>query len=222
MKKIKTVFKIDRQTDMATEEINSSAQWVIEGKGVATLKVDGTACMIKDGQIYKRFDKKLKSPFMKALRANPDFIIEPHMFNELPQGIEAIACQEKPDPVTYHHPHWVKCSLQAPEDKYHMEAFQKLKQPTDGTYELIGPKISHNPYELSEHILVKHGAEILNVPDRTYEGIKKFLENLNGEGIVFYHQETGDMAKIRRKDFLMFWSHEDVRTVRKQNARKMK
>ncbi len=220
MKKIKTVFKINKETDLATEEVNADAQWVLDGKGFATLKIDGTSCMIKNGEIYKRFDKKLKSQFMKALRANSDFKVESYMFNELPEG--AIPCEEKPDPFTYHHPHWVKCSHVAPEDKYHFEAFKKLNNPQDGTYELIGPKICLNPYQLNEHLLVPHGKEILNVPDRTYEGLKNFLETLQGEGVVFYNPENDDMKKIRKKDFLMFWSHEDVRTVRKQQKNKMK
>lgn len=41
MKKIKTVFKIDRETGLATNEVMPGAEWVLEGQGVATLKVEG-------------------------------------------------------------------------------------------------------------------------------------------------------------------------------------
>lgn len=199
MKKIKTVYKIDRGNNLATEEVNKGAEWVVKGKGIATLKVDGSACLVKDGELYKRYDRKLKSHFVKQLRSQENFVVTEDMFNEIPA--DAIPCQEKPDPVTYHHPHWVKIDSNKAEDKFHVEALNNFKEKlSDGTYELIGSKINNNPYGLESHVLVKHGAEILNVPDRSFEGIKSFLENLNGEGIVFYNEETGDMAKIRRKD----------------------
>ena len=210
MKKIKTVFKIDRETNLATETINKGAEWVTEGKGIATLKVDGSACMIKDGELYKRYDRKLKSNFVKKLRSQPGFVVTEDMFNEIPS--DAIPCQEKPDAVTYHHPHWVKIKEENAEDKFHMQAFKNSNSKLeDGTYELVGFKINNNPYGLDTVKLIKHGSELLNVTDRSLEGLKTFLTNLNGEGIVFYNEETGDMAKIRRKDFGLFWNSEDTR-----------
>lgn len=223
MKKIKTVFKIDRETNLATGEINKGAEWVLEGKGIATLKIDGSACLIQNGELYKRYDRKLKSHYMKQLRAgklDTNSITE-DMFNELPAG--AIPCQTNPDPVTYHHPHWVKIEENRPEDRFHVEALKTVTTKLeDGTYELIGEKVNNNPYELSGHKLVKHGAEILNVTDRSFEGIKEFLTNLNGEGIVFYNLETGEMTKVRKKDFGLFWNHEDTRNLRDQNKKKFK
>lgn len=202
MKKIKTVFTIDRETNKATEKVNPSAQWVLDGEGVATLKVDGSACMVKDGILYKRYDRKLQSRYMKEMRAKTakgqEFIVTEDMFNVLPDN--AIACQEKPDPVTYHHPHWVAIDKNKPEDVFHIEALEKIQNPLeDGTYELIGEKVNSNPYKMSGHKLVKHGVELLNVPDRSFGGIKAFLDQLDGEGIVF-HRANGEMAKIRRKD----------------------
>lgn len=205
MKKIKTVYKIDRETNLATQEVNPGAEWVIEGKGIATLKVDGSACLIQDGVLYKRYDRKLKSQFVKQLRAGKLTEINENMFNEIPSS--AIPCQEKPDPVTYHHPHWLKIETNKPEDKFHLEALASLSiagKLEDGTYELIGAKVNNNPYELENHVLVKHGTEVLNVFDRSFDGIKEFLTNLKGEGIVFYNTGTGEMAKIRKKDFGFF------------------
>lgn len=199
MKKIATVFKIDRDIDLAVDIVNKDANWVVEGKGIATLKVDGTSCMIKNNELYKRYDKKLKPKYVKLLRAGKLPEVTSDMFNELPST--AIPCQESPDPVTFHHPHWIKVDENKPEDKYHVEAFKKQADSlSDGTYELIGSKINGNPYSLDEHILLKHGDIILTVEDRSFEGIKEFLKNLDGEGIVFYNEETGDMKKIRRKD----------------------
>jgi hypothetical protein len=199
MKKIKTVFKINRETGMATTEVMPGAQWVINGEGTATLKVDGSASMVKDGILYKRFDRRLKSEYTKKLRAlGSEFQVTEDMFNILPAN--AIPCEEKPDPVTYHHPHWVPIDKNKPEDAFHVKAWEAAGgNLEDGTYELIGPKINNNPYKLEEYKLVKHGAEVLNIPDRSFEGLKAFLESLNGEGVVFHHL-NGEMFKIRRKD----------------------
>ena len=199
MKKIKTVFKIDRETGMATDVVMPGAEWVIAGEGIATLKIDGSACKVKDGVLYKRFDRRLQSRYTKQLRAiGPDFQVTEDMFNALPAN--AIPCEEKPDPVTYHHPHWVPVEKNKPEDAFHIKAWEAVNgQLENGTYELIGPKINNNPYKLTEYKLVKHGAELLNIPDRSFEGLKAFMENLQGEGVVFHHP-NGEMYKIRRKD----------------------
>lgn len=199
MKKIKTLFKIDRQTNRAIDEINPGMNWVIEGKGVATLKVDGSSCMVKDGELYKRYDKKLKPYYSKQLRAGIKFEITEDCFNQLPP--DTIPCEEKPDPVTLHHPHWVKVDKNKDEDKFHIEALKSVSANLpDGTYELIGEKINSNPYKMSGHSLVRHGSTILSVPDRSFGAMKLFLEGLDGEGVVFYNEETGDMCKVRKKD----------------------
>jgi hypothetical protein len=199
MKKIKTVFKIDRETGMATNQVMPGAEWVINGEGTATLKVDGSACMVKDGILYKRYDRKLRTEYMKKLRAfGSEFQVTEDMFNVLPAN--AIPCEEKPDPVTYHHPHWVAIQKDKPDDVFHMKAWETANgKLEDGTYELVGPKINNNPYKLDECKLIKHGAEVLNIPDRSFEGLKAFMEKLEGEGIVFTHP-NGEMFKLRRKD----------------------
>lgn len=56
MKKIKTVFLIDRDLHRATGVVQEN--WVLEGEGLATIKFDGTSTMVKDGQLYKRYDAK--------------------------------------------------------------------------------------------------------------------------------------------------------------------
>lgn len=220
MKKIKTVFEIDRETNLATEKVNEGTQWVLDGEGIATLKVDGSACLMQDGILYKRYDRKLQSKYMKQARAlGDDFVVTESMFNILPDN--AIPCQENPDPKSYHHPHWVEISKEKPEDRFHIEALESFKgQLVNGTYELIGSKVNGNPYQLNDHQLVKHGEHVINVPDRSFEGIKAVLENLNGEGLVFYHP-NGEMAKMRRKDLQMFWGHEDTRNVNQKKKHKM-
>lgn len=200
MKKIKTLFVIDRNTDMATNVVNEGCEWVSNGEGVATIKFDGTSCWVNDGKLYKRFDRKLKKSFSKMARnLGEKFIPEDHMFNDLPEG--AIPCEEKPAAHSLHFPHWVEVG-EGPEDAYHREGFANSTGLINGkTYELVGPKLSGNPYNLEKHELWEHGNTVIEVPDRTYEGLKALMESMeNEEGIVFHHPD-GRMAKVRRKDF---------------------
>lgn len=85
-------------------EINPGCEWVINGEGTATEKLDGTCCLIEGDKIYARYD------FKKG--------------RKLPEG--AIPCQTKADPITGHFPHWVLCTDQ-PQYKYHIKAFEKMK-----------------------------------------------------------------------------------------------
>lgn len=177
MKKMKTVFVIDRNTRRATEEVQ--VQWVMNGEGWATIKHDGTSCMIEDGVLYKRFDaKKGKTP---------------------PEGW--LPCEAAPDANTGHWPGWVKVDATDPASKWHVEAFEEGLE--NGTYELVGPKVQGNRYGLDRHELWRHGRDIVEV-ERTQEAMLQWLMENEGEGLVFHHPD-GSMAKVRRKDFGLKW-----------------
>lgn len=178
MQKIKTVFEIEREgARRATNKVVESSQWVLDGEGIATVKFEGTACLIKDGILYKRYDaKKGKTP---------------------PVGF--IPAQDA-DPVTGHWPGWIMVG-DGPEDKYHRAASHQGLE--DGTYELVGPKIQGNRYGLTGYELWKHGSKVVHV-ERTREAIIEWLESHHEEGLVFHHPD-GRMAKIRRKDFGFVW-----------------
>jgi hypothetical protein len=194
MKKMSTLFRIEyegkgkNRRAILYPEVRPENEWVIKGEGIATRKYDGTATAIINGEFYKRYDAKNGKP--------------------VPEG--AIPCQPEPDPITGHFPCWVKVS-DRPEDKYILEAYNNVKsrlsegeELPDGTYEAIGPKINGNPENVEEHMLIRHGFTAYLGIDRTFDGIKKFLEDNEIEGIVF-HRENGDMCKIRRKDFGLEW-----------------
>lgn len=177
MQKMKTVFVIDRTTHRATDQVQ--ADWVINGEGIATIKHDGTSCMVKDGRLFRRFDaKKGKMP---------------------PEG--AIPCEPHADPNTGHWPHWVIVEENDPSSRWHVEAFDSTMP--DGTYELVGPKVQGNRYGLTRHELWKHGSVIVEV-DRSMQGLKDWLMTNDHEGLVFHHPD-GRMAKVRRKDFGIKW-----------------
>ena len=179
MKKIKTLFKKNPENlGRVINEVDPDNQWVFEGLAIATQKFDGTACAIINGKLFARYD-------VKKGRA-------------VPHG--AIPCQE-PDEITGHWPHWVECEPANNQFKWHFEAFNKLENKEEGTYELIGEKIQGNPEGILGHCLVRHGEVELQITDFSFEGLKKYLTEANIEGIVFHNKIDGRMCKLRKKDF---------------------
>lgn len=186
MKKIPTLFIRDENW-RATNEVRPGFEWVLDGEGVATVKYDGSCTMVKDGKLYKRYDaKRGKKP---------------------PDG--AIPCQEKPDPVTGHWPHWVEVDQKKPEDKWFREAYQNTKRVrgsdlTDGTFEAMGPHFQGNPENWHEDILLRHGSGKVVLSDYSFDGIRSFLEKTPIEGIVFW-KDGEPQCKIKRSDFGLKW-----------------
>lgn len=177
MKKIISLFQRNYDGDrLVRNEVVPGAEWVIAGEGIATRKFDGTCCMVRDGKLYKRYDAKHgKTP---------------------PAGFEPA---QEPDPVTGHWPGWIAVG-DGPDDRWHREGLENTGPVEDGTYELLGPKIQGNAEKLQRHILVKHGSVVLGDIPLTFDGIKEYLREYGGEGIVWHHPD-GRMVKIKRKDF---------------------
>lgn len=198
MKKIPTLFEREYANHKVVgikPNVTPGMEWVLEGKGVATVKFDGSCCAIISGEFYKRYDaKKGKKP---------------------PEG--AIPCCE-PDAITGHHPHWVKVDENNPADKWFVVAHNNYLGERnecgvlcnsyglhDGTYEAIGIHFQGNPHGLDCDILVKHGQEVVKV-ERSFEGIKEWLRTHNEEGLVFW--EDGEpICKIKRSDFGFGWNN---------------
>lgn len=179
MKKMKTLFVKDKN-HLATE--NFLCEWVFD-EGVTThIKRDGFACAVIDGELYKRYNFKrcgVKAP---------------------PEG--AIQCCD-PDEVTGHWPHWIKCGKV---DRWHRRAWETQKPLSDGTYELVGPKINGNNENHKRHHLLPHkGGELICLSFCfSYIDFKCFIADLPWEGVVFHHP-NGQMCKLRRKDFGLDW-----------------
>jgi hypothetical protein len=181
MKKISTLFKKDpNNLGRVINEINVENQWVFDGEAIATRKFDGTAIAIINGELYKRYDVK------KGKQA----------------PVDAIPCQEA-DPISGHHPHWLKCDRNKAEDKYFYEGFDALENKEDATYELCGEKVQSNPEKINGHKLIKHGSELLQLPSLNFEDLKAYLSDPsnNIEGIVFHHKSDERMCKLRKSDF---------------------
>lgn len=201
MQKISTVFVVNRDTGQAIDQVRAENQWVVDGEGIATLKKDGTSCLFHNGMLYKRFDRKLNKKYDSLRKKQGEsFVVKDFMFRELPDG--AIPCVETYDPVTFHFPHWIPVKEDDPADYRHNEAFKNFQGvlKEGQTYELVGPDVDLNNYNLTKHELLEHASEVIEINDRTYENIKNFIIKNNEEGLVFHHPD-GRMAKIRRKDF---------------------
>ena len=194
MKKIPTLFhrEFDNHKVVAiTPEVTPGFEWVLDGEGEATVKVDGACCAIIDGKFYKRYDakKNKKGEFKKP-----------------PEG--AIPCDD-PDPVTGHWPHWVEVSENNPDDHWFIEAYKfsqdLFAEPLhDGTYEAVGKHFNGNPYEFNHDELIGHGTIPAALTGRSFEDIRDYLENVEVEGIVFW-KDGQPQCKIKRTDFGFEW-----------------
>ena len=189
MKKIPTLFERifeNHEKVGILPNITPGMEWVLEGKGTATVKYDGSCCAIIGGKFYKRYDAKRGK--------------------QAPVG--AIPCCE-PDPITGHHPHWLEIKRDNPADQWFCQAFDETpkNEITEGTYEAVGLHFNGNKYNLDKDILIKHGEDVIEV-ERTFDGIKKYLEEHNIEGIVFW-KDGEPKCKIKRSDFGFKWPMEN-------------
>lgn len=207
MKKIVSLFKRNYDGDrLVYNEVVPGAEWVINGEGWGTVKHDGTCCMIRDGKLYKRYDRKLTKSKAKRLKRDKTYRPKVEDYKAAPDGWEA--AEPEPDHNTGHWPGWVPVG-DGSDDRYHRQALANVKPPyKDGTYELVGPKIQGNPHEYEYHLLVRHGYTIIN-PPRDYEGLKDWFELHDKAGIliegVVWHHPDGRMVKIKRRDFGFPW-----------------
>lgn len=181
MKKIISLFQRNYDGDkLVRNELVPGAEWVLAGQGTATQKLDGTCCLVRGGKLYKRYEVK------PGGKPPPNF--EPA--NEL-------------DEATGKQQGWVPVG-DGPDDRWHREAFSHLAtlplMPSDGTYELIGPKVQGNAEGAAEHTLIRHGAIVVFDSPRDFDGIREYLSKHDIEGIVWHHAD-GRMVKIKARDF---------------------
>lgn len=181
MQSIPTLFVRDER-GRAMNQIAPGCEWVIAHEGRATVKIDGTACMVRAGRLYKR---------MKAS--------EP-----VPVGWES--CHVPPMPSGHG---WYPVG-NGPEDRWHREAsLDGLAGLADGTYELVGPNVQRNPYRLTEHCLLRHGDipflwPMIDMGENAFDIVRRALSGVRCEGIVWHHPD-GRMVKLKRRDFGIPW-----------------
>lgn len=189
MKKIPTLFERRFEGHKIVEVLPNITSGCEEAflHGIATIKLDGACCAVIGGKLYKRYDAKKGKT--------------------IPAG--AIKCQDEPDPITGHLPCWVQCERDNPADKWFLRAYanavlrEKSCPLPDATYEAIGKHFQGNPYKLNEDVLEMHG-ERETVVDRTFEGVRAWLESHDHEGLVFWLNGE-PVCKIKRSDFGLEW-----------------
>jgi hypothetical protein len=183
MKKIPTIFERDmsKQPALVTRYWQPECFWVRDGEGVATVKWDGTCCLVRAGKLYKR--RELRPGDVPP----PDF--------------ESTGTDETTGKTVG----WVPVG-DGPEDRYHREAFDPDEHGTivEFTYELVGPKVQGNKHAYDRHRLVPHGCKSVDEVPRTFDGLREWLAGWTAEGIVWHHPD-GRMAKIKRRDFGFKW-----------------
>lgn len=188
MKKMPCLFERDftnKRTPILLDVVTPGCEWVLNGEGIATRKWDGTACMIRDGRLYKRYDAKHgKQP---------------------PVGFEPA---QDPDPVTGHWPGWLAVDPYNPDpsDVWIALAWWNTDDRRDWTYEACGPRIGGNERTITRYQLIEHGDIGFTVP-LSFAGLREFLRTFPGEGIVFWRGQDLDCekVKIRRHDFGFEW-----------------
>ena len=175
MKKIISLFMRNYEGNrLVRDEIVPGAEWVAAGEGIATRKYDGTCALVSEGKLFKRYDAK----------------------NGKAPPADFIPAQD-PDPITGHWPGWIPIG-DGPDDRWFREA-ASVGIPVDGTYELCGPKVQGNPEKFGEHVLVQHGADVLNAP-HTFQELREWFTDKDIEGVVWHHPD-GRMVKIKKRDF---------------------
>ena len=178
MKKIPTMFERDWEGDRSRvlNKPHPDCDWVFLGDGVATIKLDGSCCMIRGGRLYKR--RELKG-------------------GTVPDGFELVDHDEETKKTVG----WMPV-VGGPEDKYHLEALERVDGSLpDGTYELVGPKVQGGAEHYAKHTLIPHGMiKPIESPPRTFDALRNWMNGQDIEGLVFHHPD-GRMAKIKLRDF---------------------
>lgn len=213
MHKIPTLFVRDPKTRRVTSAVTPGCEWVLHGEGVATVKLDGTCCRIKDGRLWKRHDVRVRE--IEGGKAPGDRVLicpagRFQLLTALPDGFVAAEVMvdgklEAAPPHDGHWPGWVPVGEGA-EDRWHREAWECLAVGwrREGTYELLGPKVQGNPEKYARHELVEHGRIVLSDCPRDFEGLRAYLAERDYEGVVFWREEGNpgaEMVKIKGKDF---------------------
>lgn len=191
MKKIPTLYRRDPENmKRVLPEVHPACQWVLDGEGVATAKIDGTCIKLDEAGCWwaRREVKKDKT-------APANFVAVEH------------------DPVTEKTVGWEPIE-QSPFVKLHREALSATQAFLPDTYELVGPKINGNPLGYLGHKLERHGAILLPSVPRGFDELRDYLlgwktdaeQNLDRhyEGIVWWREPgnpDSNCAKIKVRDF---------------------
>lgn len=182
MQKIETIFDRDEHFRV-TPKVRVGTEWVFNGEGIATEKIDGTnvKLTVESGKIIKVEKRRNPSKEEKLSGVEPGYV---DAKRDAPEDKHIFRAADNTDVTNWANGSW--------------------------SCEAIGPKIQGNPLGLEKPICYNftlYPTVVSNVP-RTYGGLKEFFKNFDSvyspghkaEGIVF-HRSDGVMAKIKARDF---------------------
>jgi hypothetical protein len=181
---IPTIFDRDRRTGRVADRANPDCSWVFAGEGRATQKLDGIACLVRDGVLWRRYKKR----FWQAP----------------PAGF----LSDGSDAGTRRAVGWVPVGAHARDARFRsafallLDAAENFGPLDDGTFELLGPGIKGNPEHTTGHVLVRHRAAPTFHPEppRSFDTLRAWLKSMDIEGLVYHHSD-GRMAQITLRDF---------------------
>lgn len=192
MKKIPTLFVRDPENRARVlEQVTPGCEWVLDGEGVATRKIDGTCCMYDGERWWAR--REVKPGKTSPLGFWP---VQYDATTGKSVGWEPV------EQSSFAKWHAAALANDVPLDNW------PISEPVeDATYELIGEKVQGNPEGVVGHLLVRHGYraavddEELRSAGRTFFGLRAWLLGHPAwEGIVWHHPD-GRMAKLKGRDF---------------------
>jgi len=188
VRKMPALFTIDRVNNIGTDEINPASEWIFTEPAIATIKRDGTnITVMSDGSVWARRAVK------KGKVAPPNFILA------------------ETDSITGHS-FGVEPMNQSSFKKFILEALKNFEgELTEGTFELVGPRVQGNPENFEKHMLIPHGTEIATeIPnmleinkEEAHSVLKEIFTDFKNRGIegVVWAGAEGKRVKLRVKDF---------------------
>ena len=190
MQKIPTIFERDWNGDRSrvVDAPHKDCGWVFAGEGIASRKLDGACCMVRDGELFKRRELKQGQP--------------------APIAFEPVSTDDETGKTVG----WMPVG-DGPDDKWFRAAFDDASRIAetnlghglpDGTYEAVGPHHQGGiEKDFPADTLANHRAPALwlDAPtERTFQSLRDWLGGQDIEGVVFHHTD-GRMAKIKLRDF---------------------
>lgn len=181
MQKIPTMFFRDETVKghPVVDRVKPECQWVLDGEGLPTVKLDGTNVKIDKGVLYKRQKPKDRdydnASYVECQRNDPSDRWAFEAFDVLVQLGPSVF-----DNGIYE---LVGPKVQGNPQKESTHKLYRVVPPSDRTMRLTKP------------------------PTRTFDGLRTFLAAWYVEGLVFHHPD-GRFAKIKRRDFHLPWPAE--------------
>lgn len=151
MQKIPTMFVRDESTKghPVVDQVKPECQWVLDGEGVATLKLDGTNVEIRGGQLFKRQKPKErdydKASYVPCDRDNPADRWAFDAFDALKEQADGI--YELCGPKVQGNPHRLESHILIPVVPPGPVVCGMVIEPADRTYEGLRSWLRSSEFE---------------------------------------------------------------------------